>query len=234
MKSAFSKYAIGWGLALVLFNAITFVMPPEISGYDRFEEPRFWIGYGIVTVFMIAQLACSYFIFRSGNLTRVFYGLNLAKVSVSVLVSMTIAGVVCMAFEIIPDWLAAIVCAILLSVNVVAYLRAAAAVDVVENIDKAIKTKTMFIKMLSADAQVLHTKAQSDEMSALTHKVYEAIRYSDPMSNEALNAVEDKLEAQFDSFSIAVKANDYADAQKWCGEILSSVTERNAKCKILK
>lgn len=233
MKSIFGKYAIGWTMALVFFNAIAFLIPEEISG-DKFEEPRFWIGYAIVTVAMIAQLACSYFVFRSSDLKRVFYGMSLVKVSVTVLVCMTIAGALCMAVEIIPDWLAGLVCAILLAVNVIAYLKSAAALDVVEGIEKNIKTKTMFIKMLSADAQVLTTQAKSDEMGALAHKVYEAIRYSDPMSDEALNAVEDKLEAQLDKFGIAVKSNDLEDARKWCNDILSSVTERNAKCKLLK
>ena len=150
MKSVFSKYAIGWAMALVFFNAIAFLIPEEISG-DKFEEPRFWIGYGVVTLAMIAQLACSYFVFRASDLKRVFYGMNLAKVSVTVLVCMTIAGVLCMAVEIIPDWLAGIICAVLLAINVIAYLKSAAALDVVEGIDKKIKTKTMFIKMLSAD-----------------------------------------------------------------------------------
>lgn len=70
-------------------------------------------------------------------------------------------------------------------------------------------------------------KAKEPESKVRCKKIYEALRYSDPMSNEELSTIEGKIEAQFAVFSDTF-SSDVAE------EILLLIGERNRKCKLLK
>ena len=107
------------------------------------------------------------------------------------------------------------------------------AVDEVEKVGKKVKAQTQYIKMLTVDAQNLMNRAATPEAKEAAKKVYEAVRYSDPMSNEALSVIEAKITVKFDEFANEVNAGgsrvtDLAD------ELVVLVKERNNKCRVLK
>lgn len=65
-------------------------------------------------------------------------------------------------------------------------------------------------------------------------KVYEAVRYSDPMSNAVLVEVEEKIQNGFSDFENAVVSEDFELASSTADELLSLIDIRNKKCKELK
>ena len=77
-------------------------------------------------------------------------------------------------------------------------------------------------------------RAKSDETKAIAKKVYEAIRYSDPMSNEALSSVESQITIKFNEFSNALIEDNKSLAETLGNELIILVNDRNKKCKILK
>ncbi|MBQ9773475.1 MAG: hypothetical protein IJW30_02320 [Clostridia bacterium] len=233
MKKSFGLYALGWLAALGLFNVITFVTPAEIAGESKFDT-LFWVAYALITLLFVGQLVCSYFVFRAGSLQKTFYNISLFKVSVTSLISMLIVGGICMCVIPIPEWVGMIACSIVLTVNIIAAAKATVAGGAVSEIDQKIKEKTLFVKMLTADAQTLLAGVEDEEMRNVVKPVYEAIRYSDPMSNAALGTVENRIATQFCAFSAEVKANQLENAQALAKELLAGIDERNAKCKILK
>jgi len=233
MKKSFGAYFVGWLAALGFFNLIVFITPNEIDGVSKFDN-LFWVGYIFITLFFVGQLACMYFVFNAGSAQKSFYNFPLIGIGTTSLVVMLIFGTLCMAVIQIPVWLGIIICCGILLFNILAVAKAAVAISAISGIDKEVKTKTMFIKMLSADAQTLTTMANSPEMQKITHTVFEAIRYSDPMSDAALYAVEMNISETFRNFYMAVQANDVVAAQNLSGVLLTQISERNAKCKILK
>lgn len=78
------------------------------------------------------------------------------------------------------------------------------------------------------------SRASSDEMKAEAKKVYEAIRYSDPMSNDALANIENQIQNEFNVFADAVKNNDIDLAKSASYEFVILINNRNSKCKFLK
>ena len=76
--------------------------------------------------------------------------------------------------------------------------------------------------------------AKSEAVKAECRKVYEAIRYSDPMSNDALASVEDEITAKFTELTEAVKADDAESVAKIANDVVVLVGDRNKKCKLLK
>lgn len=229
----FGLYAIAWLAVLGLFNVIAFVTPNEIDGISKFDS-SFWVAYSLITVTFIGQLACSFLVFRGESWKKSFYHLSLYKISVTSLAIMMIVGCLSIGIVTMPNWIGIIVCCLVLTLYIVAVVKALMAIAPVEEIDKKIKVKTMFVKMLIADAETLVAKAEGDEMNAIVHQVYDAIRYSDPMSDDALAIVENKITETFSVLSGAVEGKNQEEAEAAAKQLMILLTERNAKCKILK
>lgn len=233
MKKSFKIYSLIWAICVAVFNVITFVTPNEIGGVSKFSG-SFWVGYIFITIAFVGQLACAFVAFKAESLKTFFYNIPLLSISYGSLVAMLIVGSIFMAVSVLPEWIGIIVCVIILAFNVIAIIKASAAAEIVSGIDEKVKTQTFFIKNLAADAQNLMTSAKSDELRAEAKKVYEAIRYSDPMATPALAEFDAQIERQFIAFSDAVKADDVELAKETSDALVEVIDARNQKCKIFK
>lgn len=222
MKKTFNLYAICWAILFVLFNAITFIVPTV-------KAPSFWIAYVLIALSFIGQLICAYFAFKEDDNKKFFYNVSLITISYSSTIVSVIVGILFMVIPFVPAWVGAVVCLIILAFSAVSILKAKAAIDIVSGIDEKVKAKTLFIKSLTVDAETLMTKAKSDSVKTELKKVYEAIRYSDPMSNEALSSVESQITLKFDTLSKAVEADDVETVKTSTEEMLILVNDRNKK-----
>ena len=149
------------------------------------------------------------------------------------LLSIILAGVY-MFVAAVPGWVVYIGVALVYGFAALRIVKAKAAKTYVEEIDEKVKVKTFFIKSLTVDAEVLMNATAAPETKALSKKVFEAVRYSDPMSNAALVEAEEKIQNCFNAFEAAVKAEDSEAASSTAEELLSLIDIRNKKCKILK
>lgn len=233
MKKNFKIYAVCWAILLAIFNVICFVTPNEVAGYVKFDA-AFWTGYIFITLAFIGQLGCAYAAFKADSLQKFFYKLSLIKISYTGLVLTIIAGALCMMIPNLPYWIGIIVCLVVLGFNAIAIIKASAVAETVAKIDEKIKAQTSFIRLLTVDAENLVNCAKSDAAKAECKKVYEAVRYSDPMSSEALSVTEAGITAKFDELTAAVTAADDAKISEIADEVVLLVKERNNKCKVLK
>jgi hypothetical protein len=227
MKKNFKLYFVAWGVLLALFNVISFVIPGE-------RTASFWIGYSLISLAFIGQLACSYKAFRGDSAKRLFYSISLIQTSYIGLFASFVIGGLCMIISPLPHCIGVVACAVVLAFNLLAILKSAAATGEVERLDAKVKTQTSFIKALTVDADALIASAKSEALKAECKKVYEAIRYSDPMSNEALASVESKITEKLAEFSEVVKADDAEKVTEVANEVVILVEDRNKKCKAAK
>jgi hypothetical protein len=232
MKKGFKLYIVAWCALLVLFNVIAFVS----VGWENQEKytESFWIGYVFITVMLVGQLACAFFAFKADSAQKMFYNVSLLRTSYAGLIASFIVGGLCMLISSLPYWVGVIVCAIVLAVNVLAVVKASAVISEVDRIDKKIKVQTFFIKSLTVDAETLMAGAKSDEAKEECRKVYEAVRYSDPMSDDALAAVEGQITIRFSALTEAVEADDIDAVRAVAKEMIVLIGNRNSKCKLLK
>ncbi len=218
---------------LALFNVICFVTPNEAAGLNKFGG-AFWVGYIFITAAFIGQLVCAYIAFKAENLKKLFYNLPLITLSYTGLVLMLVLGGAAMAIPNLPAWVGAVICLLILGFNAAAIIKAKAAAELVESVDKKISRQTGFIKNLTAEAESLVLHAKSDEVRAECKRVYEAARYSDPMSNVRLADIEEKITAEMQQLSEAVANNDSEITTLVTKELVAMIKDRNSKCKILK
>ncbi len=231
MKKTFKLYIAAWLILLALFNVIAFVSVGW-EGYEKYT-PAFWIGYVFITLAFIGQLICSYIALNKKNATATFYRLPLVTISYTGLIVSFVAGGLCMLISPLPYYVGIIVCAIVLAIYAIALIKAEAAASIVEGVDNKIKAQTLFVKSLTVDADSLLAHAQSDDAKAACKKVFEAVRYSDPMSSDTLAGVESQITLKFNEFSNAVTCG--ADSiSNLADELVVLIGDRNKKCKLLK
>lgn len=233
MKKHFKIYALIWAILIALFNVIVFVTPNEAGGMSKFGG-AFWVGYIFITIAFIGQFVCSYVAFKAVNLKKLFYRIPLISISYSGLIVMMIFGTACMAIPDLPNWIGIITCMLILGFNAIAVLKAQAAARIVSDTDEKIQAQTSFIRNLTMEAQSLINSEKADELRAEAKKVYEAIRYSDPISNNALLEIESEISNEFKMFSVAIH-NDDLECVKISSNTLSElILKRNNQCKVIK
>lgn len=232
MKSYFKYYGIVWVVLVVVFNVIVFVTPNEIAGVSKFGG-SFWLGYIFIMMTLVAQLGVAWYSLKD-DITKIFYRIPLISISYGSLITMTVVGILCMVIPGFPVWVGIILCLLVLAFSIVSMMRAQAAASLIGDTDTKIKNKTFFIKSLTIDMDSLLARAASPEMSEELKKVYEAVRYSDPMSNDALSGIESSITIKVSELSECVGKADIEGVKGLGKEIVILLNDRNKKCKLLK
>lgn len=193
MKKNFKSYALIWTIFLVAFNVIVFLVRPIIPGYEIRYDARFWIAWVFVMAAFVGNLVCANAAFKAENLQKLFYNVPLITISYSGLILMLVLGAVLMLIPNCPARIAAIVCVAIAVFTAVAVVKAGWAAETVSETHERVAQRTQFIKLLTVETETLMTAAKTPDAKIATKKVYEALRYSDPMSSEALGEIEAEL-----------------------------------------
>lgn len=233
MNKKFKTYALVWVILLAVFNVACFATPGEAAGMSKFGG-AFWAGYVFITLAFIGQLLCAFRAFKAENLQKLFYNIPLISISYTGLIVMLVVGAACMAIPNLPNWIGIIVCLLVLAFTAIAVVKASAAAEAVEKVDAKVKEQTSFIKMTTVNAQNLIAKAKSDAVKKECRKVYDALRYSDPMSGEALALEEAQITVKMADFAKAIDEDDAEKIATVADELVALVKERNNKCKVMK
>lgn len=227
MTKIMKSYAGVWAICFALFSAIVFLTPIEHSN-------GFWVGYAFITVAFLGQFGCTYKAFKAENLKKCFYNVPLITISYAGLIVMLIVGSVCMAIPGIPNWLGVMVSLVVLGITAVAVISAGASGAIVDHHDKKVEEQALFIKTLTIDAENLMNRANAPMLRSQCKKVFEAVRYSDPMSSKELSDIEQRIQEEFDMLTDAVIADDLDCTESAAKELLTLIAERNKKCKAFK
>ena len=233
MKKNFKWYALAWALVLGLFNLCVFLV--KLPWIEEKYTAAFWIGYSITIVAFIGQLVLAWISVKDNNKKKIFYNISLLSVSYTGLVTIIITSLIFMlAIPVVGGWLAAIVCAVVLVVNIIAVIMAKASIDMVTAIDKKIEKATAYVYGMREDSESLVLRAKTEEIQKACKSVRDAFKYSDPMSSAELAAIEGEITVHFGAFKSAVLESDAEKTTAEGNELLILIKERNNKCKNLK
>ena len=134
----------------------------------------------------------------------------------------------------LPNWVGIIVCMIILAFCAVSVIKAGAAAEVVEQIDKKTAEKTSFIKSMTVKCENITALSKSNDIKKECKKVCEAVRYSDPVSADELAETEAEIERKLDEFKNAVEDDNADKVKALAGDIVALVGDRNRMCKGMK
>lgn len=228
----------------VVINAVeegidTIEIPDSVNSIEgTYKTARYdsylFVAAGIMIAGYIFSLISTIIAFRKEqNITATFFGIPASYSGIVTYILFIILSIL----ELILRFNIAIPCVIAVIIIVVSSIKLVKicfAVDTIQNVDKKIKVQTSFIKSLTNDIQNLKLSAKSDIVKEECNRVYESVRYSDPMSTNNLSDVEIQIQNEFYALSDAVKNDDIDLVKNSADRIVTLIQERNSKCKLLK
>ena len=225
----FKYFAICTAILFVLFSAVSIIVAANVKAIGFGNS--FWIGYIFAVIAFAGILCCGYKAFQADNAEKMFLNMPLVRISYTGLIVLFILAMICMLVPVIPGWVTAIISLLVLGFTALAVTKASAAAEAVEEVERKVEQKTNFIRMLTADSQALMNSAKTDDVKAELRKVYEAVRYSDPMSSADLEEVEGRIVTALAELKGAVEAGESDGVKTAAEELIALVQERNVKCK---
>lgn len=234
MKKNFKYFGITWAVGFILFNSITFLIPNEVLGITRFDKAAFWIAYALITLSFIFQLVTAYKFVKDDSIEKTFLNIPLLKTAYAAIIVSIAFGLIFMVFPVLPSWIGAVLCLLIAGYFVIACIKAETAAEIVHDIDTKIKENTEFIRTATVEAQTIYEAATLPEIISAVKKVYEALRYSYPMTSDSLSNVENQISENLKSLKNAVANNDTEKVVTLSDKLILLIKERNAKCKALK
>lgn len=227
MKNGKRYYIVAWLIAVAVFHALMFLLPADILNR---EETRFWIVYGAVLFSFVGQAICSLLYASKEKKNERFYYVPVVLIGYIALLVTLLLAIQALTLQFLPDWFTIIVVILVFGYYALAVVRSLAAADMIRSVDKKVEQQTNFIRTLSTKASTLVQSAPT-ELQPLIKKVYEALRYSDPMSSGELTMVEEDIMKSFDLLSTAVKENKKENVEDAVQTITGLIKERNELCK---
>lgn len=222
MKKNSSKGYILLGILFVLVSVIAFTVPAA-------KTAAFWISYVFTVIAFAAQIAIwKAALGRNESLKSKFLGFPVVHIGIVYLVIQSITLATFLFIPTLPIWSAVVACAAIAGVFAVCLITSDVGRSEIERVSAKVQEKAFYIKQLQADVELL-SGAETDAAtkSALTQLV-EKIRYSDPMSNEQIADIENRITAKIAELKFST------DKVKIIDNLNALLEERNKKIKILK
>ncbi len=221
MKNKNLGYAV-LGILFVLISVIVFVIPTE-------KTATFWIAYVFTAVAFVSQIAIwKTALEKEDTLKSKFLGLPVVHIGIVYLIIQIAALAVFTAVPTLPNWSAIVVCAIILGISAVCMIAGEAGRNEIERIEAKVQKKVFFIKELQADVELLADAETDTDTKAALHQLAEKIRFSDPMSNDALAEIEKAITEKI------TELKNISEKMAVIQELNSLLAERNKKARILK
>lgn len=220
-KNSTKGYGI-LGILFALISIIAFAVPTT-------KTATFWIAY----VFTAAAFAAQIFIWnkalgKDAAIKSKFLGLPVVHIGIVYAIIQTVAFAVFLFVPTLPAWSAIVVCSVIAGVSAVCMVSADAGRNEIERVEAKVQKKVFYIRELQADVELIaDAETDTDTKTALT-QLAEKIRFSDPMSNERLADLENKISTK------VLELKTAANKVENIAELTSLLDERNKKCKLLK
>lgn len=223
---------------LILFSIIYVVVFAVMNMlvFFVFNEKNnvFWISYGFMCAAFVIQIVSMFLAVKALEVEAVFFGIPLASISLFYFFAAVFISAVFMIFQNAPVKLAIALQVIVLAVYLVIAVIALMARDTVQDVNDNIKVSVVAIRSMQADVETLKAQAQDPALKEKLRKLSETIRYSDPMSNDAVTDIEGRIMQALNELRICCENGQNADAAKKCGEIEVLFLQRNNLLKATK
>lgn len=209
-------------MTFILVSAIAFLMPTE-------KNTNFFIAYGfVVLAFFVQPIIWNKALGENDHLKQQFLGLSMIQIGIIYLVLQLISFAIFASISTIPTWIVTCICLCIAGLHMMVLISANFGKQKVSEIETKVSKKVIYLKEIGVSVDLLMEEESDVETKALLKELSEKIKYSDPMSHEALSDVETKIKEKIDQYQ------NGKDKKAIIQEIEQLLSERNKKCKIYK
>lgn len=234
MKKAFKYFLIAWAVMFVLFNIAVVALPKEFSilgvTYVKLGGLS-WVTLIVLELCFLLHLGVTALALNQNKLSGTFYRIPLIRLSYGcVAVTLILAVLAMLAF--IPSWIPLALTVAILVIYAMAVLKAAAAAELVEGVDRKVEASTRSMKYLYAAAAACADRCADPALKQPVQKLADALRYADPVSSEATREAENTLRMYLVDLESAVDAADADKIKTTCAAMTRALADRNRLCKL--
>ncbi len=226
MKNNKSKNTVAIGLIYVIllgvFNLLVFTIFKERNNV-------FWTSYTFMTIAFVVQIVSMFLSFKSADVETAFFGIPLASFSVFYLIAAIVIGAVFMIFQQANVVLAAVIQVLVLAAFLIVAILSLISRDAVVQISENVKTKVVDHKSTLVDIEMIRESCTDPELKELLRRLCETVKYSDPMTNEAVADVEQRIKMKISELRMSVYDNQIDFAKRTCADLERLYIERNRK-----
>lgn len=222
MKKNNTKGYMLLGILFCLVSITAHIIPMS-------KTATFWVAYIFTVIaFAIQIIVWKVTLGKAETLNSKFLKLPIIHISI-VYLFVQIAILIVFVFKpLLPTWSAIIVCCLVTGVSAICMVATDIGVNEIKNVDTKVDEKISFIKKMLIDVEIIANNEDDINIKSDLLKLAEKFRFSDPVSNELLSELEDKISLKI------VELNTCQNKKAVIMEINSLLDERNKKCKIFK
>lgn len=229
MKKDTFRWIGSLGVLLVLYVLVAFLIP-------FVHTETFWVSF-LLTLIAFGVVGASFYIafIKNPDAKSRFYGFPIAKIGAIYGLAQLIASLVFMALAAwVPVWVTVLVYAIALGAAVIGLISAEAVVEEIRVQDVKLKKDVTLMRGLQSKVNQMAAQCDNPEAAAAVKQLAEEMRYSDPVSSEALSEIEADLSAAVDELQAAIVEGESNAAKQLCRKASAVLAERNRLCKLNK
>lgn len=211
-----------WAIFFVVYNLLIFLfLKPQTS--------VFWISYGFMVLSFILQIVGMYLSFKEFSVQAVFFGIPLAQFTIFYFVAEFFMSFVFMLFQNImwqiPLFLQVLLLAIYVVVAIVSVMTRDASVAAKDKVQQS----AAVMRVNTIDVEMLRDEAKDPELKNQLRRLAEAVRYSDPMTNDMIADVDARIRQETMALQTYCEDGDVDSAKASCAKLQRLYVERNKK-----
>lgn len=225
MKKRLLRGSVCLGVVLALYLLVAFLIPFA-------KTAVFWLSFGFtLAAFGVTAFSLYIAFLKKPDARSRFYGFPIAKIGVIYGGVQLLLGLLFMALgKWVPVWVAALVYAIALGAAVIGLVSADAVAEEIHTQDEQLKANVAFMRALQSKVNQMAAQCSLPEIKQFS----EEVRYSDPVSSDALADIERDLSAAVDDLQAAIVDGDNAAALQLGKKADNLLKERNRLCRLNK
>lgn len=226
MKRNTARWLVVLAVVLIVYNVVVFAVPFEKTGVFFLS----WI-FTLAAIFAQAYVVHTAF-YRGADIKSKFYGWPIARIGILYLALQTAAGLIFMGLGgRVSLWIPLVLYVLLLGLSVVGFVAADATRDEVSRQDQKQRSQVLLMRDLQSRVAALSRTAQDGPVRGALEQFSENLRFSDPVSGEALRNIERDLTACIDALQQAVMESNPQNAIALIQKGEALLVERNRLCK---
>lgn len=229
MNKSIVRWLIVLAAVLAVYHVVIFAVPFP-------KNAIFFLSWVFALIAIGAQVyvvRSSYY--RGESAKSKFYGFPIARIGAAYLTAQLVLSTAFMALGFavtVPVWVPVVLYVVLLGLSVVGFVSADAMRDEIEQQDIRLKKDVQNMRMLQSKAASMVQLAQDDRVRGELEHFSEDLRFSDPVSSEALETIEADLMACTDEIQRAVMDDDREAVYALVQKARAALAERNRLCKL--
>lgn len=211
-----------WAIVFVVYNLLIFL-------FLKPQTAVFWLSYGFMVLAFGLQILGMYLSFKDFSVQAVFFGIPLAQFTLFYFCAEFFMSLVFMIFQFITWKIPVFLQILLLAVYAVVAIVSVATRDAAVAAKDKVQKSAAVMRNNTVDIEMLQDEAKDPELKNQLRRLAEAVRYSDPMTNDIVADVDARIRQETFALQTYCQDGDVNQAKDSCAKLQRLYVERNKK-----